>query len=670
MWNALFVIAFFQIGLCASSVILQNQYVKTSVSENGTLGNGTGFPGMQFDASGSSNFRNDTDYLQPDNPWEFFSLHIDGTFYCNNNNDGTSKQHEKKCTKMDVALKNISSSSVEAITYIKGLEVIQRYSIPDKRSYIKVEVTIQNTTDKEYKNIFYARGLDPDSGNRDSYNYRGYTFETNTLKKTDVLFTKSKANNYPIGMYTNSTLYHNTSLLYPWEMDPSLIIQGLEQLDNGDIHGDQTINIAFKIDRIPPNAKQAFVFLYFFGENPSKIMTEITEDLPPNANIATKLVSALPIPYKHVLSHEFIGMLQFSATSNDKKKKKSLVHFSVDNIPEGLMIQIGDNNLTHDNTKTTKPLWIFFDDNRSNQITLYRNHEYKSSRESKIGLTVEDVNASDSTWLNNKVTIPIQPKERNISIIAEGIAPTIPLNQIDELNEIAFKLIHDGIELSEEEFAQSDLDIDIDGLNYILEKDEEHLNYKLKLKPEIPLCLTAVGDVKVHLEIDNGYYPGDYGSLDFVIHIEDVSWWDKCKNTIFTVLATLFTLWYIVGMIKKNRFSKSIRLERYDYDMREQEYKKTNIMYYLRQRRGLLWALVPYINEKQDVNGMTFIATNRKNSVRIDRNSLVDAYGKPLQGIKINGISIVNSLPAKYGKIIETGSMISIGEDKRYELKS
>lgn len=667
--NIIFIAVLLYIGLFASPVVLQNQYVKTSVSENGTFGNGMDFPGMQFDETGTGTFDKKTDYLQPGRPYEFFSLLVDGNYYCNNN-----EKIRETCKQIDVKLTNITDNSLTVTAKIHGLQINQTYKIPKDRSYIIVDVILQNISADNIVDIYYARGIDPDADNgrgaADTINSRGYTFGRNKFNPTDVIYSVSKKTQHPLGIYTNSQVKHNTSLLKPnWRMDPSAIIQGLEELDGDSINGDQTINIAFWIDKLQPKEKHSFLFAYIFGENLPEIMTEVTRDLPQNAKVSTSIASDIVVPYRNTTSYELVETLQVRATNEDNKTKKRLVNFIVDDIPQGILVQIGDNNLTSVTTKTSKPIWIYFDSNDTN-VSLFRNKEYNKARKSEINLRVEDVNDSLSAWIQDEIIIPIQPQERNISIVTEGITPKIPLNKIDELNEIIIKLEDNGSALTKDEFLESDLDIEIHGLNFILEKDEEHLNYILKLKPEIPLCLTAVGDVKVHLEIDDGYYPGDYGSLDFVITIEDVSWWEKCKNTIFTVLAALFTIWYVLGMIKKNRFSKSIRLERYDYNMLEQEYNETHINYYLRQRRGILWALIPYIHEKENVSGITFIATRRKSSVRIDRHSLLDSHGKPLEGIKINGVSISNSPPGKYGKVIDVGSTIYIGEDKRYELKN
>ncbi len=77
-------------GVCitanAASVIMEGDYVRTAVSDDGTLGyGGTMSPGIQHDTTGTRTFLSD-DYLTPGFPWEIFSANSNETGLLTNNN--------------------------------------------------------------------------------------------------------------------------------------------------------------------------------------------------------------------------------------------------------------------------------------------------------------------------------------------------------------------------------------------------------------------------------------------------------------------------------------------------------------------------------------------------------------------------------------------------------
>lgn len=85
---AIITILAFATMVSAASIIMEGNYVRTAVSDDGTLGyGGTTSPGILHDPTGTGTFGVD-DYLTPGSPWEIFSVNSTQTGLLTNNNDG------------------------------------------------------------------------------------------------------------------------------------------------------------------------------------------------------------------------------------------------------------------------------------------------------------------------------------------------------------------------------------------------------------------------------------------------------------------------------------------------------------------------------------------------------------------------------------------------------
>jgi hypothetical protein len=81
----------------AASVELSGNYVRTGVSDAGTIGmGGYTYPGLQYDNTGTGTFNNSYDYLTPGNPFEGFTVKFTAggstLSFMNNNNAVAGRQ--------------------------------------------------------------------------------------------------------------------------------------------------------------------------------------------------------------------------------------------------------------------------------------------------------------------------------------------------------------------------------------------------------------------------------------------------------------------------------------------------------------------------------------------------------------------------------------------------
>ncbi len=244
----------------ATSVIMEGDYIRTAVSDNGTLGYGNNTrPGIVHDVTGTGNFPTD-DYLTPGVPWEIFSVKTDQTgIKCNNNSGNT-------CQIGNDILTDLSSSStydhyVNWTGFVTGaFEVSNDYFFNDGDERISIQTTI--TALNDLTNVSFARAIDPD---QDSYNYHSaYTINgrgTLELAPEDWVHSEGPHSGLTLGLYSESDVLHNTGITR-WTIDPTSYLAGT---NSG--YGDNTIGIGFNIGTLNTGESITLDYHYVLGDS-------------------------------------------------------------------------------------------------------------------------------------------------------------------------------------------------------------------------------------------------------------------------------------------------------------------------------------------------------------------------------------------------------------------
>ena len=60
----------------AAAFTLQGNYIYTGLNVNGTFGQGTGFPGLQYDSNGTRSFSRNQDYIYPVDPVDIMTVKL------------------------------------------------------------------------------------------------------------------------------------------------------------------------------------------------------------------------------------------------------------------------------------------------------------------------------------------------------------------------------------------------------------------------------------------------------------------------------------------------------------------------------------------------------------------------------------------------------------------
>jgi hypothetical protein len=277
--SAALTLSFAASSVFASPIIMEGDYVRTAVSDNGTLGyGGTTSPGLLHDETGTGTFG--LDYLTPGNPWEIFSIFSDETGLLTNNNNGYATDA------ISGTLTDISGSSVydQAVNWIgtfgSFFTVSTNTYFNDGDERVSFSTTI--TALGDLTNLSFLRAIDPDpdnypGGSASTDNGRGY----GSLAPEDWVHSVGTISGLTLGLFSDSSITHNTGISSAWSTDPATYLAGT---NNG--NGDNTIGIAFDIGTLTQGSSATFEYHYVMGDQLDTVDIPDSTDIPEPSTLA------------------------------------------------------------------------------------------------------------------------------------------------------------------------------------------------------------------------------------------------------------------------------------------------------------------------------------------------------------------------------------------------
>ena len=125
-------------------------------------------------------------------------------------------------------------------------------------------------------------------------------------------------------------------------------------------------------------------------------------------------------------------------------------------------------------------------------------------------------------------------------------------------------------------------------------------------------CFTPTGDQNPIIQVKSPR-PGEDRQVNLVLPVSDPGWLRRCGPFAAAVLASIFLLWWLIGVVRKPRFAKGACVERREAERRSD----TSAL------RGywVMRYLVPYIPESATSHGLLFRAGRRGDYILLARES-------------------------------------------------
>lgn len=268
---ATFVFLMISAQVYAAPIIMEGDYVRTAVSDNGTLGYGDATdPGLHHDASGTGTFTID-DYLTPGTPWEIFSVKSDQTGIVTNNNSGSTYDSYTSSSLTDLSA---GSSYDQHVIWEGSLD--EAFTISTETYFNdgdeRVSMTTTITATADLADLSFLRAIDPDPdvytyGSYNTVNGRGYDAntdgdfdDTGDIAPENWVHSEGTSTGLTLSLYSNSAYDHNTGVSAPWSSDPDSYLAGV---DDGD--GDYAIGLAFAFGDLAFEESVTFDYAYIMG---------------------------------------------------------------------------------------------------------------------------------------------------------------------------------------------------------------------------------------------------------------------------------------------------------------------------------------------------------------------------------------------------------------------
>jgi hypothetical protein len=257
-----------------ASIILEGDYVKTAVSDNGTLGfGGNTTPGLLHDALGTGSFGTN-DYLTPGTAWEYFGVNSVETGNVGNNNDSFSTNSFSLSSLTDISATSAYDNALNwSGTYGSYLSLSTDTFFNDNDEFVSFITTVTALSD--LTDLSFLRAIDPDMpSGYSTLNNRGFA----DLSPSDWVNSENISNGLTLGLYSNSEVTHNTGITN-WTTNPLDYLSGT---DFGD--GDYTIGMAFDLGSLAQGASVSFDYHYVMGDTPDTV--DIPTDVPEPSTLA------------------------------------------------------------------------------------------------------------------------------------------------------------------------------------------------------------------------------------------------------------------------------------------------------------------------------------------------------------------------------------------------
>lgn len=296
--------------VAAAPIVLEGNFVRTQISDDGTLGNGSGNPGLLHDRTGTGSFDPNFDYLQPGTPFEGFGVFSNQTGNVQNRNSTSGGSVGGSDGISQVSITDRSGTGADnRVTWTGVLngffEIVHDFFFNDDDENVGMTTTITALTD--LSGLTFSRAIDPDPDNN---SLPGSTASTGNERGLDLngdgdyddageqapnryVSATGLVSDSTIALFTNDPATSNTGIVGPCcsVTTPSSYLSGGDFAPNPlgfDSTADNGIGLAFDLGDLASGMSVAVTYFYVFGDTPGSVGIPDPDPDPP--------VVGVPVP--------------------------------------------------------------------------------------------------------------------------------------------------------------------------------------------------------------------------------------------------------------------------------------------------------------------------------------------------------------------------------------
>ncbi|MBL26625.1 MAG: PEP-CTERM sorting domain-containing protein [Rhodospirillaceae bacterium] len=274
----------------AAPISMSSAFILTQVSDDGTLGNGSVFPGLQHDPAGTGSFNENQDYLQPGTPFEGFGFRSAETGEIGNRNSDAAGSVGGDDDFIQDFLTDLSGGTFDNHVRWGGtsadgfVTIVHDFFFNNDDELINIETSI--TANVDLADASFARAIDPDpdnfpsGGTAETINFRGLDLNTDgdlddpgEIAENSFVGSEGAINGAALALFSDDPLLHNTGIV----TECCTVIDPDRYLSGGDFPsstGDNGIGIAFFMGDLTAGQTVTINYAYVLGD------TVVTVDLP------------------------------------------------------------------------------------------------------------------------------------------------------------------------------------------------------------------------------------------------------------------------------------------------------------------------------------------------------------------------------------------------------
>ncbi|MCK5915521.1 MAG: hypothetical protein KAG92_05230, partial [Deltaproteobacteria bacterium] len=335
------------------AAIIEGDYLKTAIGNDGTLGGRTAAEygeeysegvGFYHDPEGNADFGWDSMRQDPYDGWELFSIKSDQTGLLTNNNaddnDSITTAAMEDLSAQSEFDRHIRWTGVQENQFV--LQTDYLFNIGDERIRMTSKVTA--LTDLTNLSFLRSMNVDPDMRYESRYstdqrgldaNGDGDFDDMGDIAVENLVFSKSRENGAmdgeygffsergsalgrnQVGIYSNSEIAHNSGISSVHSADPEVFMQGATDYGEDVYYSDNSIGLAFDLGNLERGEEITVDYSYVLGD-PGKI-ANWSSQLPydPSVTQYVRQIEKFAFTDGTILSgHDLITAMQ---TGNDDR---------------------------------------------------------------------------------------------------------------------------------------------------------------------------------------------------------------------------------------------------------------------------------------------------------------------------------------------------------------